>query len=129
MGSPTRPIGYPRVPFPTWDLPGAQGSLLSPGSAFLVLDPLTSRLAVACPSCVQVNPTTGVVTCECHRCGSWCDFVEGRDPAAPFRQYEVLTQEHVQGLASYLRCAACASPRLLSPVPLRHCEVSTQTSE
>ncbi|KAL3678235.1 hypothetical protein R1sor_021191 [Riccia sorocarpa] len=49
----------------------------------------------------QVGPG-GSLRCRCQGCTDWYAFVEGCSPLSKEVQYEVLTEEHVHGLANYL---------------------------
>lgn len=57
---------------------------------------------VLCPLPPQVDARSGELSCSCSRCATWHAFVEGRPPHGTYPQYEVLTQEHIGGLAAYL---------------------------
>ncbi len=53
--------------------------------------------------CLQVGPD-GSISCRCNLCQQWDQFVSGELPGAPeWKQYEVLTQELVEGLAQNIR--------------------------
>ncbi|KAL2642050.1 hypothetical protein R1flu_009637 [Riccia fluitans] len=49
----------------------------------------------------QIGPG-GSLGCRCQNCTEWYAFVKGCSPFCKEVQYEVLTEEHVHGLANYL---------------------------
>mmetsp|Transcript_19145 Transcript_19145/g.51541 ORF Transcript_19145/g.51541 Transcript_19145/m.51541 type:complete len:323 (+) Transcript_19145:29-997(+) len=74
----------------------------------------------------ELVPTAaGCVTCECVRCKTWAAFIETGGPGGT-RQYEVLTREHVRGLAQlilHVRAHLVAAGGLGQGQPLRVLEL------